>query len=137
MTITYTMLNKIKDLLNDDWSSPPLPDITAVWEKRVVGIIDDKRDQILITPRQENINYYNLYGDAHLHELTLDLDIRTYQNIDRHADIVSEVLRIIKSNIRGENEYVNLLVIGSQSRNEQMRNMFNHVITISFKVINP
>lgn len=137
MTITYTMLNKIKALLNDNWSSSPLPDITAVWEKRVVGIIDDKRDQILITPRQENIDYYSLYGDAHLHELTLDLDIRTYQNIDRHADIVSEVLRIVKTNIRGENEYVNLLVIGSQSRNEQMRNMFNHIITISFKVINP
>lgn len=137
MTITYDMLDKIKSLIDENWASPPAPEVSAVWRKRATGLIDDRRDQIIITPKIENITYFGLYGVDHLHEITLDLDIRTYQDITRHSDIVKEVLRIIKDNIRGYSEYVDLRVLNSVSRNERMRNMFNHIITIDFRVINP
>jgi len=137
MTITYDMLAKIKSLIDDNWTAPPAPEVSAVWRKRTTGLIDDRRDQIIITPREESITYYGLYGSDHLHEITIDLDIRTYQDIQRHSDIIKELMRIIKENIRGYDEYVDLRVLNSVSRNERMRNMFNHIITIDFRVINP
>lgn len=134
MTVSITMTDKIRNLIIDNWKASQTPEINPVWTKRTVGFIDDRRDQILITPKQENITYYGLYGLDHLHEITLDLDIRTYQNVQRHSDIITEVMRIIKNNIRGGNEYVDLQVLNSVSRNQNMRNMFNHIVTISFRV---
>lgn len=136
MTLAYTMTETIKDLINNNWTSGANPEISAVWTKRSVGFIDDRRDQIIITPKIENIQYYSLYGRDHLHEITLDLDIRTYQNMERHSDIIDEVLRIIKANIRGTN-YIDLQVLNTLSRNEKVRNMFNQIITVSLRVLNP
>lgn len=137
MTITYTSLDRISLLLSDNWSIQPQPEVSAVWEKRVIAFVDDRRDQILITPRQESITYYGLYGNDHLHEILLDLDIRTYEDVSRQSAVVTEVLRIIKDNIRGNSNYMDLRVLNSYSRSEGIRNMFNHIITISYRVINP
>ena len=137
MTVIYDMLDKFKSIIEDNWTSPPLPEVNVVWKKRTVGFIDDRRDQIILMPKQENVMYYGLYGSDHLHEITIDLDIRTYQDIKRHSDIVKEIMRIVKENIRGFDEYVDLRILNSVSRNENMRNMFNHIITIDFRVINP
>jgi len=137
MTVTYTSLDTLSALLSDNWTSQYQPEISPVWEKRVIAFIDDKRDQILITPRQESITYYGLYGNDHLHEILLDLDIRTYQDVARHSDIVTEVLRIIKDNIRGGSDYMDLRVLNSYSRSEGIRNMFNHIITVSYRITNP
>ena len=67
----------------------------------------------------------------------MDLDIRSYQNDVRHNDIVKEVMDIIKAKIRGGNDYTDLRVIASYSRNQYMRNMFNHVLTVSIRRMNP
>jgi len=56
--------------------------------------------------------------------------------MERHSDIIDEVLRIIKANIRGTN-YIDLQVLNTLSRNERVRNMFNQIITISLRVLNP
>ena len=77
---------------------------------------------------------FGLYGNDHWHDVTIDLDIRTYQNDERHADVVSEIVRIIKSKIRGGTDYTDLRVIASYTRNQYMRNMFNHIITISMRI---
>jgi len=137
MTKHILFLNKLKSLIEENWQSPPLPEVSPVWKKRTVGFIDDRRDQILLSPRQENVTYFGLFGSDHLHEITLDMDIRTYQDIERHSDIVTEVMRIIKDKIRGSTEYVDVRILNSVSRNERVRNMFNHIITIDFRVINP
>lgn len=137
MTIAYSMINKTKSLLEDNWQLSTQPNVDSVWNRRSTGFIGDKSDQIILTPKLENIEYYSLYGVDHLHEITIDLDIRSYQDIDRHSDVVAEVLRIIKANIRGGNDYVDLRVLSSVSRNERMRNMFNHIVTIVYRVLNP
>lgn len=136
-TISYSSITILTNLLNDNWTSPPLPEISTIWDKRTIAFIDDRRDQIIITPRNENITYYGLHGDDHLHEILLDLDIRTYQDIDRHSDIVSEVLNIIKDNIRGGDVYMDLRILSSASRSDKVRNMFNHIITVTYRIVNP
>lgn len=137
MTITtYDAVDDIISLIKDKWSSLRPPHITKIWEKRTVGFIDDRSDEIVVSPKGENIQYFGLGGSSFWHEQIIELDIRTYQNIDRHNKVVKEVVKVIKDNIVGTT-YTDLRVIGSFSRNFQFRNMFDYVITISYRKANP
>jgi hypothetical protein len=137
MTITtYDAVDDIIELVRTKWSSLRPPHITKVWEKRTVGFIDDRSDEIIVSPKGENIEYFGLGGTAFWHEQILELDIRTYQNIDRHNSVVKEIVKIIKENIVGTT-YTDLRVIGSYSRNFQYRNMFSYVLTLSYRKADP
>ena len=137
MTITtYDAVNDIIDLVRTKWSSLRPPHITKVWEKRTVGFIDDRSDEIIVSPKGENIEYFGLGGTAFWHEQIIELDIRTYQNIDRHNKVVKEIVKIIKENKVGTT-YTDLRVVGSYSRNFQYRNMFSYVVTISYRKSDP
>ena len=137
MTITtYDAVDDIISLIKTKWSNLRPPHITKVWEKRTVGFIDDRSDEIMVSPKGENIQYFGLGGSSFFHEQIIELDIRTYQNIKRHDKVVKEVVKIIKDNIVGTT-YTDLRVIGSFSRNFQFRNMFDYVITISYRKSDP
>ena len=133
----YDAATTVIDLLNNNWSAGQTPEINKAWEKRSTGFIDDRRDQIIVTPKSEQVNYFSLYGTDHWHDVTIDLDIRTYQDDERHNDIVKEAIRIITDQIRGGTDYTDLRVISSYTRNQFMRNMFNHILTISIRKTNP
>jgi len=137
MTITtYDAVDDIIDLVRTKWSNLRPPHITKVWEKRTVGFIDDRSDEIIVSPKGENIEYFGLGGTAFWHEQIIELDIRTYQDIKRHNKVVKEIVKIIKDNIVGTT-YTDLRVIGSYSRNYQYRNMFSYVVTISYRKSDP
>jgi hypothetical protein len=137
MTITtYDAVDDIISLVKTKWSNLRPPHITKVWEKRTVGFIDDRSDEIIVSPKGENIQYWGLGGSAFWHEQIVELDIRTYQDIDRHNNVVKEIVKIVKDNIVGST-YTDLRVIGSYSRNFQFRNMFSYVITLSYRKANP
>ena len=133
----YDAINTIIALLTDNWTAGQAPNIQKAWEKRSVGFIDDRKDQIIITPKAEEIKYFSLYGTDHFHDVTLDFDIRTYQNDDRHNNVVKETMKILKDKIRGGDDYVDLRIIASYTRNQYMRNMFNHIVTVSLRKMNP
>ena len=134
--VTYDAVDDIIDLVRTKWSSLRPPHITKVWEKRTVGFIDDRSDEIIVSPKGENIEVFGLGGSSFWHEQIIELDIRTYQDIKRHDKVVKEIVGIIKDNIVGAT-YTDLQVIGSFSRNFQFRNMFNYVITLSYRKANP
>ena len=136
-TSIYDAVDEIVTVIQNNWTKDRAPNLDKAWERRVVGLIDDRRNQIIFTPKSENITYFGLGGSDHFHDVTVDLDIRTYQNEQRHEDVVKETLRIIKANIKGGTTYVDLRVIASYSRSQYMRNMFNHIVTLSFRQLNP
>ena len=137
MTITtYDAVDDIISLIKTKWANLRPPHITRVWEKRTVGFIDDRSDEIIVSPKGENIEYFGLGGTAFWHEQILELDIRTYQDIDRHNNVVKEIVKIIKDNIVGTT-YTDLRVVGSYSRNFQYRNMFSYVLTLSYRKSDP
>ena len=136
-TATYDAADTIIAVINNNWAVGQVPNIQKVWKRRSVGFIDDRRDQIIITPKSEVVTYFGLYGSDFWHDVTIDLDIRSYQNDERHNNIVKEVSRIIKEKIRGGNDYTDIRIIASYTRNQYMRNMFNHVLTISLRKLNP
>jgi len=137
MTITtYDAVDDIISLIKSKWSNLRPPTISKVWDKRTVGFIDDRSDQVILSPKGEDINYFGLGGSAFWHDQMIEMEIRTYQDIDRHNSVVKEIVKIIKDNITGTN-YTDLRVIGSFSKNYQYRNMFSYVVTISYRKSDP
>ena len=47
-TLTYDAVDIIKDLIKTKWSSIRPPTVSAIWEKRSVGFVDDRKDQLII-----------------------------------------------------------------------------------------
>ena len=133
---TYDAVDDIISLIKTKWSNLRPPHITKIWEKRTVGFIDDRSDEVLISPKGEDITYFGLGGSSFWHNQIIELEIRTYQNIDRHNSVVKEIVNIIKDNVVGTT-YTDLRVIGSFSRNYQYRNMFSYIITLSYRKADP
>tara|TARA_B100000029_G_C17564120_1_gene954463 strand:+ start:1820 stop:2236 length:417 start_codon:yes stop_codon:yes gene_type:complete len=134
--ITYDAVDEIKSLLKTKWSSIRPPMVSAIWDKRTVGFMDDRKDQLIIYPKNEVINYFGLNGSNFWHEQILELEIRTYRDIKRHNEVVKKVVNVIKDNITGTN-YTDLRVIGSYSKNYRFRNMYAYVLTLSFRKSDP
>ena len=134
--ITYDAVDEIKSLLKTKWSSIRPPMVSAIWDKWTVGFMDDTKDQLIIYPKDEVINYFGLNGSNFWHEQILELEIRTYKDIKRHNEVVKKVVNVIKDNIIGTN-YTDLRVIGSYSKNYLYRNMYSYVLTISFRKSDP
>ena len=137
MTITtYDAVDDIISLIKSKWSNLRPPTISKIWDKRTVGFIDDRSDQVILSPKGEDISYFGLGGSAFWHDQMIEMEIRTYQDIKRHNSVVKEIVKIIKENIVGDN-YTDLRVIGSFSKNYQYRNMFSYVVTISYRKADP
>ena len=134
--ITYDAVDDIISLIKTKWSNLRPPTISKVWDKRTVGFIDDRSDQVILSPKGEDISYFGLGGSAFWHDQMIEMEIRTYQDIDRHNSVVKEIVKIIKDNITGST-YTDLRVIGSFSKNYQYRNMFSYVVTISYRKADP
>ena len=137
MTITtYDAVDDTISLIKSKWSNLRPPTISKIWDKRTVGFIDDRSDQVILSPKGEDISYFGLGGSAFWHDQMIEMEIRTYQDIKRHNSVVKEIVKIIKDNIVGDN-YTDLRIIGSFSKNYQYRNMFSYVVTISYRKADP
>ena len=137
MTITtYDAVDDIISLIKTKWSNLRPPTISKVWDKRTVGFIDDRSDQVILSPKGEDIQYFGLGGSAFWHNQIIEMEIRTYQDYQRHNSVVKEIVKIIKDNITGTN-YTDLRVIASFSKNFAYRNMYSYVVTISYRKSDP
>jgi hypothetical protein len=137
MTITtYDAVDDIISLIKSKWSNLRPPTISKVWDKRTVGFIDDRSDQVILSPKGEDIQYFGLGGSAFWHNQIIEMEIRTYQDYQRHNSVVKEIVKIIKDNITGTN-YTDLRVIASFSKNFAYRNMYSYVVTISYRKSDP
>jgi len=120
-------------MLKDGWTAgTQLPDVKALWKEKSAGFIDDRRDMILVYPRRERIEYFGLYGSDFLHTLLLVVDIRSYGEQDKLNQTVTEILRILKANVR-RTGFVDVIVKNSTSQSDNLRNMFKHQITVQYR----
>ena len=132
----YDTLDDIINLINDNWSLGYMPILTKSYDQKATGFVDARRDLILIYPKKENIQYWGLYGTDHLSEVDINLEVRTFQNHNYHNNIVKEVAKIIKDNIRRTN-FVDIRVLTSISENDSYRNMFKHTLGVRYRKLNP
>ena len=129
-TATYDSLNDMQTLLKGSWgttdSSGDLPEIKIIWDKKVVGFADYTRDTVLLTPKRENIEYFGLYGLSHMHHVDIEIQLWTYMNQDRLDNIVKEVTKIIKDNIRRTN-FVEYMETRPNSEVQEARSFLKNI----------
>ena len=132
----YTALNDMVSMLKSEWTDGQTPDIKPIWEEKSAGFIDDRRDMILVYPKNESIEYFGLYGSDFLHVVDIAIEVRSYMNQEKIDNVNKEILRIIKTNIR-RTGFIDLLVVSTISQNDQLRNMFKHVVNARYRIDNP
>ena len=138
---TYDVIDDVISMLKTKWNTSlggQIPRIERIWDEKVIGFgdMEVKKGIILIEPTNESIQYFSLGGTDHLHGIDLTLDIRSYQNIDRHDELVKEVVRIIKDQITRTGS-VDIRVVGTEPLSRLYRNMFRHMVRITYRRINP
>ena len=139
-TSMYDSLNDMLALLKGSWGTTAkagtFPEIKIIWDRKVVGLANYTQDTILLSPKRENVEYFGLYGSDFLHHVDIQIVCWTYMNQDRLDDLVKEVTKIIKNNIRREN-FVDLIITGSVSASDTYRNIWKHVLQAKYRKINP
>ena len=138
---TYDVIDDVISMLKTKWNTSlggEIPRIERIWDEKTIGFGDMsiKKGIILIEPMNEDIQYFSLGGANHLHGIDLTLDIRSYQSLNRHSELVSEVARIIKDQITRTGS-VDLRIMGTEPLSRLYRNMFRHMIRIRYRKIDP
>ena len=138
---TYDVIDDVISMLKTKWNTSTggeIPRIERIWDEKTIGFGDMsiKKGIILIEPMKEDVQYFSLGGANHLHGIDLTLDIRSYQNIDRHDQLVKEVVRIIKDQITRTGS-VDIRVVGTEPLSRLYRNMFRHMVRITYRKIDP
>lgn len=133
---TYDAVTVVQNLITNKWKDIRPPRVSAIWDKRSVGFMDDRRDELIIYPKNEVVNYFGIGGQAFWHDQQLELEIRTFRDIKRHNEVVKKVATIIKENITGTG-YADLRVVSSFSKNYLYRNMYSYILTLSIRKADP
>ena len=135
----YDSVDDVISMLQTQWNydndDTPKPRFTKVWEEKAVGIIDDLEDTVVITPSSENVTYFNLHGENHLHTTVVIMDIRSYDE-DRFRSIVDQVDKIIKNQVR-RTDFIDLRLTQSKSLSQDYRNMFRHIFEVTYRKLDP
>jgi len=137
----YDAIDDVIDMIKTKWNtstSGSIPRISRIWDEKVIGFgdIEIQSGYILIEAMDEDVKYFSLYGADHMHTITLTLDVRSYQNLDRHEVIMKELARVIKDQIR-RTGFVDLRIVGTVPLSRLYRNMFRHMIRITYRKMNP
>lgn len=132
----YATVTDTKNLLLDNWSLSTTPDITFMWEEKSTGFMDDRKDFVLLTPTNEEPQYFGLHGDDFLHYINVRIDVHSFQNLEHHENLVNEIFRIVKDNIR-RTSFVDLLITSSYHDNDMYRNIYRHTIIVRYRKLNP
>jgi hypothetical protein len=142
--ITYDAVDDLKSAICSQWDATCVggckPDISLVWDKKVTGLgSGNQKGMIIIEPQGESIRPFALHGDSYWHELLIKIDIRSYKTggPTRHNQIVKEVTRIIQNIIRRDTQgFLQVAFAKSETRNQDYRNMFRHLIDLKYSDAN-
>jgi len=137
----YDTIDDVISMIKTKWNTGTggvIPRIERIWDEKTIGLGDMEISKgiILIEAMDESVKYFSLYGVDHMHTIDLTLDVRSYQNLDRHNVIMKELARIIKDQIRREG-FVDLRIVGTVPLSRLYRNMFRHMIRVTYRIMNP
>lgn len=132
----YSALDDLVQLIKDETATGYDIQIDKIWQEKSVGFVDDRRDRILIYPKNELVQPFGLYGCDWLHTTDLVIEVRSYGDEAKLANIINDISRVIKTNIRRDN-FIDLMITGSLTENDKMRNMFKHLINVRYRKHNP
>ena len=150
--IGLNFANDIITLLNGKWkaSGGAKPLFQTQWNIKNVGLGSRNYNQVIISIDAENPQIYSLMqGDATdatkftydwIHDVSISIDIRTSESELRVLQLVNEIMRILKTNVVptiNNRTYIQMLTEGVTSLNEEYRNLYRYIISVSAIKLNP
>jgi len=150
--IGLTFANDLITLLNGKWKSSggAKPLFQTQWNIKNVGLGSRNYNQVIISIDAENPQIYSLMqGDATdatkftydwLHDVSISIDVRTSESESRVLQLVDEIMRILKTNVVptiNNRTYIQMLPEGITSLNEEYRNLYRYLISVSAIKLNP
>jgi|TARA_R110000822_G_scaffold232121_1_gene363926 hypothetical protein len=150
--IGLNFANDIITLLNGKWkaSGGAKPLFQTQWNMKNVGLGSRNYNQVIISIDAENPQIYSMMqGDATdatkftydwLHDVSISIDIRTSESELRVMQLVDEIMRILKTNVVptiNNRTYIQMLPEGITSLNEEYRNLYRYLISVSAIKLNP
>ena len=75
-----------------------------------------------------------------LHDVSISIDVRTSESELRVMQLVNEIMRILKTNVVptiNNRTYIQMLPEGITSLNEEYRNLYRYLISVSAIKLNP
>lgn len=119
--IVETVITKLKD----NWSAGTQPEIEKWTDEKVLELAS--KEYVLVKVPEEQIIPFQLYGTNYLHILPVAILINTTESEARAQQILNEVQKKIKDNIRLEN-YVQILPKGITNNSIEMRNIWEFIL---------
>tara|TARA_R110000751_G_scaffold63084_2_gene130489 strand:+ start:315 stop:782 length:468 start_codon:yes stop_codon:yes gene_type:complete len=144
--------NDLITLLNGKWkaSGGAKPLFQTQWNMKNVGLGSRNYNQVIISIDAENPQIYSMMqGDATdatkftydwLHDVSISIDVRTSESESRVLQLVDEIMRILKTNVVptiNNRTYIQMLPEGVTSLNEEYRNLYRYLISVSAIKLNP
>ena len=144
--------NDLITLLNGKWkaSGGAKPLFQTQWNMKNVGLGSRNYNQVIISIDAENPQIYSMMqGDATdatkftydwLHDVSISIDVRTSESESRVLQLVNEIMRILKTNVVptiNNRTYIQMLPEGITSLNEEYRNLYRYLISVSAIKLNP
>ena len=144
--------NDLITLLNGKWkaSGGAKPLFQTQWNMKNVGLGSRNYNQVIISIDAENPQIYSMMqGDATdatkftydwLHDVSISIDVRTSESESRVLQLVDEIMRILKTNVVptiNNRTYIQMLPEGITSLNEEYRNLYRYLISVSAIKLNP
>lgn len=144
--------NDIITLLKDKWivGNVARPKMTTQWNIKAMGVGTRIYNEIIVSVDSENPQIFSLQqGDATdatkfiydwLHDGAITLDVRTSESEIKVRKLVNETMRILKKNVVptiNNRVYIQILPEGITQLNEEYRNIYRYLISISALRINP
>lgn len=119
--IVETVITK----LSDNWTAGTEPEIEKWTDEKVLELAS--KEYILVKVPEEIIKPFQLYATNFFHILPITILINTTESEARAQQILSEVTKIIKNNVRLEN-YVQILPKGVTNNSIEMRGIWEFIL---------
>ncbi len=144
--------NDMVTLLNSKWipANTKKPTFSTQWRIKAMGVGTKNYNEVIISIDSENPQIFSLQqGDATdntaftydwLHDVSITIDVRTSESETKVLKLVNEITRILKTNVVptiNNRVYIQVLPEGMTSLNEEYRNIFRYLVSVSALRINP
>lgn len=126
----FTAVDDVKSLITKNWTKGNTPRVIEEWKEDLRRIDFSNREYIIVSYDAEQISPFGIHADDWRHDIPISIDIRTGSKIiGRHIEIVKEVGRIMKKNVR-QSGYAITRLATSKNLNDEQRRVFRNIIDV-------
>jgi len=136
----YQAVEDLKAMFKADWNKDvtkpagAVPQFVSEYQEKNLNY--NNVEYVLIKYDVEIVSAFGLHADDWRHDIPITLDLRTGKSDIRLKQILNEVVRILKTNVR-KSGYMYMLPKSSKNMFEEYRQVWRNIVDIEMVKINP